>query len=260
MASVPTSRLIGPVLAGTAALLGAAVMLLPQRFFMPRDTIPAAPPPAAPLKPKYVPPQKETRWPELAAKLEALREPWKGPDPATSPDTAQPQQPVEQQLAWEYVGYVEGAGLRTAIVVINGAQRFVSVGEHVVDPSFPSAKLVVKSVDAEKIEVEHESGHSGGRPQGDNQKPRVSTVTRKQAEPLALTPSATTPASISPGGPGQPGVPGVSTVPGLNTGGGRGLMPGNGTPPLNSKPKDPRHSAPGAPFQNPATGNGGDKR
>lgn len=247
MASVPTSRLIGPVLAGAAALLAGTVLVLPKRLLMPREAPAAAAIPPASVPPAYVPPPKETRWPQLTAKLEALREPWKGPDPASSPDT-QPQQPVEQTLAWEYVGFVEGAGLRTAIVVINGTQRFITVGEHVADPSFPNNKLLVRSVDADKIEIEHLDEHRRPpSPQGEQHKPRTSTVKRKPPEPITLTPSANTPASISPGSPGTNTPP--NATPGLHTGGGRGLMP---THPGNPKRNDPNNPVPGKPFQVPA--------
>jgi hypothetical protein len=253
MSTAPTSsRLFGPVLAGVAAVLSAGVWLIPQRAFVPAAQVPPVPVSTAPVKPLYEAPKKETRWPELAAKLEALREPWKGPDPnSTSPTEAPP--PVEAQLAWEYVGYVEGAGMHTAIVVINNVQRFIAVGESVSDPTFPNAKLVVKSIDAEKIEVEHQSPHAGGGPggvKGSNPgagKAKISTIKRKQPDPIALVPSPHTPAGIAPGTAGTPG---------LNTGGGRGLMPGNPANPRNpnipeNKFKDPRQPAAGAPFQAP---------
>lgn len=257
MAPTPTSRLIGPGLAGAAALLAAGVWLIPQRAF-----VPSAPPPEAlagapQLKPAYVPPPKENRWPELASRLDALREPWKGPDPATAEHA--PTAPVEASLAWEYVGHVEGAGVHVAIVVINNNQRFVSEGESVTDPAYPGAPLIIKSITPEKIEVEHARSRPANtqaapgqeKNQGNN---KISTINRKRPEPPTLTPSAAH-------------TPDRSEL-GSAAGAGRNIRSADphGTPPNHPKPAIPLNSKPrrnaqptqppaGSPFPDPAAGN-----
>lgn len=219
MPPVATSRLIGPVLAGTAALFAGGVWLLPQRLFTPELAAPAPIAPPGSVKPAYVPPPKETRWPELASKLEALRDPWKGPDSAVATNPEQPQAQPEVTLSWEYVGLVDAGQFRAAIVVVNNVQRFVSVGEGVTDPSFPGVTLRIKAIEEDKLEVEHETGGTVGQV-----KPRVSTVQRKKPQPPAIT------ASASVGGVSPKGA--MPVTPGLTTGGGRGVV--------NAPSRDPR--------------------
>ena len=255
MASTPISRLIGPGLAGAAALLAAAVWLIPQRAFVPSAPPPEAPSNAAPLRPAYVPPAKEPRWPELAAKLDALREPWKGPDTAAADHT--PTTPVDASLAWEYVGHVEGAGVHTAIVVINNIQRFVSEGESVTDPAYPGTPLVIKSITPDKIEVEHARNRPND-PKGDpgqgQSNNKVSTIKRKRAEPATLTPDAAHP----PGSAELTALP----VPGrsaLSTES-HAAPPNRPKPtiPLNTKPKPrglPTQPPAGSPFPDPGAAN-----
>ncbi|MFM9957137.1 MAG: hypothetical protein ACKVZJ_03610 [Phycisphaerales bacterium] len=243
MATPATTRLIGPLLAGSAALFAGGVWLIPGRVLTP-DASPQAPAAPIPTKPAYVPPPKETRWPELAAKLEGLREPWKGPDPALATQPDQPAAVPESMLSWEYVGLVETAKLRAAIVVVNNAQRFVSAGEVVSDPSFPGATLRVKSIEAEQLEVEHVS--DGSRPNG---KERISTVQRKKPTPATVTPAFSRGPETMPGG-GPGGIPGMNSTPGLTTGGGRGIvqppMPGSGKPRPVAPPGTAFPTSPGA--------------
>lgn len=238
MPSPATSRLIGPVLAAAAALFAGGVWLVPQRVLTPDAAPPAPVTPAGQLKPAYVPPAKETRWPLLAAKLEPLREPWKGPDPSEVATSDQPSSQPETTLSWEYVGMVDAAKLRAAMIVVNNVQRFVSVGETVPDPSFPGAVLRVKSIESDKLEVEHGDSGSG------TGKARISTVPRKQPSPATITPT------VSDGRPGVPPRPGVPT-PGLTSGGGRGVP---NTPGMKQQPRPsvftPGNPVPGAPFPN----------
>lgn len=227
MAPQPTARLLAPALAGVAALAAAGVWFVPSARLIPQSAATQAPP-APPAKPAYTPPAKEKRWVALADKLNALREPWSGPDPTSAvAETSQPV--VDTRIAWEYVGHLSGGGLSTAVVVINGQQRYVNEGEAVKDPSYPGRELRVTGITPAEISVD-----TGGK--------EPTSIKRKQAEPPTLRAAA--PAGMAPGSlPNQ-----VIPTPGL----GAPALPRDPGRPI-ARPAAPDNAVtrqkPGAPFR-----------
>lgn len=242
--------MFGPALAAVAALGAAGVWLIPSGVFVPRTEHEADR--AAPSdRPKaYEPERSNASWPLLASKLNDLREPWKGgPTDITKPTEVVP----APRLAWEYIGFVEGGGIRSAVVVINSQQRFVMEGERVSDPSWPNAEITVKSIDIERIKVSSNGSEE--------------TIPRKEPAPLALqsvpfaegADHSSSGAEMMNGGhgvsaPGGGAIPTVTAPAGTKpVAGGRGAQPYRpGRPTPRKGPSNPiPEGAPGAPFTSP---------
>ncbi|MBL0926796.1 MAG: hypothetical protein IBJ11_03980 [Phycisphaerales bacterium] len=116
-----------------AVAAGALVWIAPTGFLRPGEAdrqvvVMPSVPPSAPPKPLEGP---AAEWPKLAARLEALREPYVAP---TTPGDQQqgesaPPPPPARSIAWQYTGFVQQPRQIVAVVTINGSQRFIFAGQ-----------------------------------------------------------------------------------------------------------------------------------
>jgi len=225
MARTPGNSMIGPALAGAAALVAGAVWFIPWSLFVPEPELTSeeAKAKGAP-KPAYEPARPNNDWAALAPKLENLREPWKAPV-ETAGGIKDEIIPVAK-LTWEYIGTVDSPEARAAVVVINNQQKFVMEGERVNDPGWPNATIVLKAIHPDRLELD-----SNGAPETVKRKaeaaPALQTGAPSGADPSSLG-SPTSPADLNPANPANPVTP---IMPG-RPGGGPTNPTHTGRPPL----------------------------
>ncbi len=153
-------------------LAGAAGVAALFALFVPIPAPEAKAPPSAPTpgpaadadtKPEDVVVKPED-WKALAALLENLREKPPEQPAVVETDTKEddlplpPPIPVPQPLAWKYRGFIQEPDRLVALVLVDGAQRFMVEGQVIADSDDPDSKITLVAVSPTQLVV-----NRGGR-------------------------------------------------------------------------------------------------